>query len=999
MSCEIKNRQVQAGLELQSYAEDFIKVISSLEEPRASSSLKNFLKAINTTDDLVVHYFGEDFKSFSDFAKRGTSDQKAFFRNAMNDMLKEVYRAVDNPMLLGAAVHSSSAVYGYLKYLRRLEGAPTLISGIFRTLAKAAGLEGPVMDWFMPKQAKFEQYNPARMAFYYMESIRNFADDRAKRIANKLTDLLKHTSKDTVFTDNNISYGKLVRLIPFVDGGRLKALGIDEKNLLSPNAVDLFRIHAKQVGVEIDDEEGLLILKRLYQFREDFNLLNYGVKSTDNFDGESLYHNAPEGTILAYIRSLKDKLHVMKNEMSSLVKDVDKHHIEKIDKILETLDTFTPRKNYIPFNGEDDTILNMLEAFSNSGEHGLNLSAWLKERKSPEIDPATGDFVNSFMNNLFGTAFMANDFAMYLGHSFLSKAIENDKSWFKGFARQEVYANVKNFIYSMDKLLNPPEVQRKWFAKTVYAAQTAMSIYPAAMLMNPISAIKNTLSGNLALMSRLGFEYRDKSKKGDHSSTLNRLIDEISEEELMSVGLSEEFKQYKVDSYIVDKAGKIVNSASSLKGSLLSSKPLTAFGEQMAKAADVLTEGYGLGNFSEMYHKVLTVKGTEEQLREKTKTLLFNRVYKELIARGIDSNDTTPDNLKRIKEVIDSKKVEVFYDMNNALGNYNPLNKPYMFHLQQKGADTAAKIVAGGILRWVYVFRHASFSAMENFVTSVTKITNPEANPDNKMKNLTGPAFCAALVASLVWVYDMLKDTLMSEAESGKYNTSYLDALNPNQEASAPLKGFYALTASVLNLPMDENTANEIALDNMRFFAGMINNFDKQDINELREAGMIETLSRKMDFAPHWYDLISNGTVYGRDVKAYDLFQKEREMQEEIGSRYMATGIVKDLEKTIALFTVNSRSNPEATREFRNDLLTNHLLRKAGFSFWSENEKPRKLYRKRYDGYYAEYDYDRFDDAKKEFSRLKYEKNIDNADRMLDYIRRYGRMPRQGAPV
>ena len=133
MACELKSRQVQAGLKMQEYADDFIKVLSTFNAPRMADSVKDITQTVRTADNLVNYYFGDSFETFEAFSKTGTSEQKKFFVDSINESLKELYRASETPLKLGSALHSSSSMAKYIKYLHRLETAPAVVSGAFRS--------------------------------------------------------------------------------------------------------------------------------------------------------------------------------------------------------------------------------------------------------------------------------------------------------------------------------------------------------------------------------------------------------------------------------------------------------------------------------------------------------------------------------------------------------------------------------------------------------------------------------------------------------------------------------------------------------------------------------------------------------------------------------------------------------------------------------------------------------------------------------------------------
>ncbi|NCB02552.1 MAG: hypothetical protein EOM67_10350 [Spirochaetia bacterium] len=970
MSCSLKERKLQNASRLLEYADDFTKVITALETHDIKDTLLDMRRVANTKDGMISYFFGEEFKDYEDFASRSTDDQKEYFRSSINSTLQVIWRNAERPMELLTAVNAGRATYKYLKYLSRLEAAPTLLSGTYRKIMSVFGVNGLAADSFMPKQAKLEQYEPARKAFFYMDVIRNYSDNASKALANRVDLLLTHTAKDSAFTDNKITKDKLIKLIPYVDGGRLLEDGINDTNLRSEHAVGKFMLFASTRDVDLDLEESTRIYNRLLKFREDFNVINYGkTLEGDTFDGDKLYNEAPDDTILGFIRNLRKDLHNMKDEMDKTGVILDEKDSDKINKILDRLDSFTPRKNYLPFNGEKDSMFTVIR--DTSLEHDVNLAHWLNERKSSDINGDVGDFLGSFHNNLFGTSFMANDLAMFMSSAYLNKSLSLDEAWFsESSARKEIYANVRNLVSSIDKLLLPSDVQRTQFAKTVYEMQNMMSIIPVMMLMKPLSAFKNIISGNMALMQRIGLEYKDKSGKYAEYKVLRDIVESEADKHLVSVGMSEEFRAYKA-SQAFDPT------------------------ERVSRFADFIAEGFGIGNYSETYHKFLTVKGTEEGLRKHTKPLLFNRAYKEIIAKGIDINDDSPANVAKIKAIVDDLKIGVYYDVNAALGNYNPLNKPYTFHLMQKTADTRSMIILGGLLRWTYIFRHASFSVMENYITGLTKLSNPEASMKNKA--ISASMMGSLLVGGFIGLYEILKDTLGAEMGDYKYAVPILDAANPMQEV-APLKGLYALTASILDLPMDKDTADQIAVENLRFFGGLAIDPNKDMVRDIENGQYIRALIPKMDPGYRLYDAVMNPHISDPKATEFDLLKKERAIGQGLGV-FNNLNPVSYAKNIYAYFNIKATNNDKATEDFRKEYFMNTFGRLTGFTYWSENKRYKKLYYSKYDGYYNKSTYDRYQSANVYFKENNYIKNSDEADKVLDYISKYGRLPKGGMRI
>lgn len=964
--------------------DDLVKVMTALGTADKSLNSLNVETAKESAEALLTELVGqrttiEDLKNFTD-------ERKAVLFDVMQKTAKEAYRALDNPTEVLGNMTRGSMIYKAFKHEKRIQITDTLMEGMWNRLLRLTGLDPTDnigFDIIGQKLNKVEHFEPARKAFALHQYIAEYMQKTSRILQNSIKKefhaLVEESSIKALGLDTADAVSKMLPLFDSnINTSMKKHYGVNSD-------MELISRHAEKLGIAINEDYLDASINAFEQFRNRFNQINYGDVSDDDWkstDGNiKIYEKAPDMSILGFIRNTSSLL----NRAFSMLDDtkgINQSFKAEYEAIRGYLKDFKPRRNYLPTftkgNLDSDPLA---ELYRHSDENKKTaVSSFLKARglvDAEDTETHKFDFLDAMVNNFSGLTLMAEDVSNKFFHFYVEGQLKANSKWFSTPERLTIRDSIKQ-MSTIAQMRFTRDIYRGAFKNI----SSALTIIPTSILMLPGSAIKNTLAGMLNLYWKMGSEIRGGDYRAELSSGNDnaRIVDDYTRKYLMSVGLVSEYTEYAA------KYREGLDDA------------FSELGKFSLKISDVISDGFGLGMISETWHKFLTMGGTEDGLRAHAGNILYNRLQKYALLKGkksvasLDKGD--------VIRFIEANKDNVFYDVNNALGNFTSMNKPFFTHALAETAETRTQLLAGLGMKFVSMFRHAGVVTAQNFTRSFVDMTFKESNPVSQPKE---KAFMAAqaglLVGGLLFaMYEILKETVFSESSDfPKVNMSISSAINPYEEVDIAGKWIAYLTlGAFFNMPMSDEDYQSLKRETSRTFLGMFAPGGVGGVAAIKSPDMTEVeslLEDMLDIRMNFFNMVT--TDYTTDEEGWkamrDLRAATRESREEVAS-VMQLDPIWVIHRLIAIAKVNAPNDRAAEWRVRSDLISQGLSTMFGMNFWISNQpKPTEYYGS--DQYLAN-DAIKYESMIRKLRSMGYKANADMGDRIIGYYQKFGRMPK-----
>ena len=927
--------------------------------------------AVNDSDAIIKALTNDDKATVASVMKRD-SRSKALILTALDNVAKEVYRAIDSPTRVLESIDKKTRLYRVLVQSSKLAKIDVSLEKMYHGFLKALNIN-PKSAWsdlFGVRLNKFEQWEPSRTVFSLHQQIQEYVDKEVRMLGDKVRKEVVDFSNSTVLKEAEIdTVDKISQLAVFFDKGRqreyMENIGLNDRK-------QAFNEFAMSRDISIPTDKLEEVYDEFSAFATRYQAINgQAVYTNGKFDGRATLEQAGKGTVLEFIRNTRNKVKEMYEMITPEVRrNMKQSDVESFERIHKLLDNFVARENYIPWLGDNEDPFSMM--FKSIGDNdSISISAWLKRRRElVDIkDFNEGDLLSSLSTNLSGTAVLIHDFSNKFFASYLKSQMELQKDWFKGSSeRSVVKTHIEQAIHIAERISNE---NHDFYSMKNFLSIT--SIVPAGILMLPGSAMKNTLAGLVNMYQRMGSEIAGKDY---HNALISGedvaiQVKDYTDKWLQSVGIIGEFVQNKEEFIDSDYA----KSSKSIRDSAM-------------MTADFLGEGMGLGKIFKFYHDFFTVKGTEEQLRAHIANVLYNRVKADMIVQNGKGN---------LSELITKHSEQAFYDVNNALGNYSPLNKPFLTHALAESPETVTQLLTGMAVKWGYMFRHAGFVTAQNFMHSLgsltMKFTKQTGNPyENKSKELT--QFGLVGFGLTMAMYELLKRTFFSEEEKfPKFNFSAMTAVNPMEEIDVSAKWLAYLTmGSMTNMKMSEKDYDALKQETLQYATGLwTSGSSKYAVTGTPVVSALEYYGDTLfNFGQAFLaltDVKGNDTDKTGTSAVYELRGKENAVKAKIGS-FMSFDPIYLVEKLTALTTFDAPNDVAAEQKFEGEILAYMALTMFALNVWSErNPKPSTF---SYDDEYTSNKANTYLSVGTKLGKKGYYANKSLADRAVANYLKYG---------
>ena len=918
-SCSLNKEVNQAKLDyLITNANELAKVLSVVKTP--IKSLHGIdPRTIDSTDKLLSAIFNDkDVK-----LETKTDAQRKLAIDTMDQIVSEVYRSMEDPIGVMKSMSHNSRIYKALKRSAALSKIDVAMERMWWWCLKHIGLDPGSLqktDVFGVRMNKYEQFEPSRVAFRLVSEIEEYANKNVERISSRARLLLTKAADSSVLKNSGIdTFDKVSSLFIFFDEGRTKKF----MNMYKTRSEeDAFIRYASLRGITITKEQVASVMSEFHILRSSFNKLNYGDVDVDNMKPDEILNSASPTSVVGFIRDLKDKL----THMHSLMKGagVADGDMKEFDNIIKKLNKFTPRKNYVPYvSDKDDDIFSIIDDMK---KDSVLTASWLDKRKdmTDTEDLLSGNFIDSLTMNLAATSLMAKELANSFFATYLRKEVDSNGNWFNSAPeRLTVKYAIEQGIQIAKATRRSPLLDDN--KKVMSVVRATSSLAGASILALPGSAIKNLIAGTLNMFWRFGL----KATSGDYLSNLQEgdlvatKCKEYTDKYLISTGVASEYVQNRS----VDSQRLVTEWEDKVRDFLM-------------KNADFISDGMYMGRLWSFWKDNLTTKGTEERMRAKLGSLLYNKVRDEFTLKSI-SNPTAEQVTRFIEDNVD----QIFYDANNALGNYSALNKPFATRALLESAETTPMLIVGVLANLAYMFRHAGFVTAQNFMHALSDVKNKNPNPyaTRKEKISEGLRFGSLVAGLLVALYEMAKRTFLSNNNDiPKVGSSVTSAINPFEEVDAlPKLGISLMLRAFLNEGMSDKDYELVKNEALSYAFGILSGSASNnrissimfDAKRQSEDFVNETLnySSVMDF------FLTNGTLETGYAAITELSQGTRE-RENVFNDYLMFDPLFIAARLASVINVDAPNDPVSAWKYRAQLLGRTTATAFAFNFWVENQ-------------------------------------------------------------
>ena len=230
----------------------------------------------------------------------------------------------------------------------------------------------------------------------------------------------------------------------------------------------------------------------------------------------------------------------------------------------------------------------------------------------------------------------------------------------------------------------------------------AVGIIPALAIAKPASGIRNILGGLIGLymtdynginLHEAMKQYRDGTASGE--STI---------EGKTAMLVDNAFKKYFQSPKIT---GQYESTAEAVKDDTWYESVARSMNDNAMKIADVFSEGLFLKNV-EAFKNFFTVKGSEKNiLRVHMKGLLYAKSIGDLKlwASGEGQKADQETVIKKVEEIVGRNMDDAWYMLSDGLGLFSKDNKPFHEAMMLESADTASKVILGGLGKALSFFK------------------------------------------------------------------------------------------------------------------------------------------------------------------------------------------------------------------------------------------------------------------------------------------------------
>jgi len=781
--------------DLVDFANKTVKAIEFIRGENPIDRYTNKYKSINSADDLSKELINidkiNDVANAPDVVKRTFALKMEAIINELNLSRKDYSAFMED-------VAVQTGFKRYVDQMFLLRRAEAKVSNMFLITGKNSEIK---FDLLSNKSVLFTHHPIIKKLYADYQLFNNEMRNGIELHTHNFKRILSAAHKQLGLKVKTIS-----ELMTYYDNKYVSGQGDLQNRLLNSEDHDIKSYIKKELKqdqnlTKTDIVDGLI--KKVKEFAVDpWFIMNYGTADLKNYDTKESWKEYPNS--YAYFQhNMNNKLlGIMNSDDEVITKYGLKNTFsESYEKMKATLKEFQLRTGFVPNKQiADDPFQTFID---NSKVNWGTIPAFLKRRKD-FIENSSSAF-NIFEQNMLAMSYVFSNMGQRSMAEAMKLTMEAESGGRWADENSKSYNTIKFFADSLIRHIDQkPEMTASTEALRNMGMIATGSI--ALIFALPRSAVTNLLGGFSGLLAQFGFknfietytEFKD-AKTGDATEQL--VYDIIEKNTGSSFGDTGKMSEFIKNSSNVDI--NMDNFAVSLTSSLR---------DTMFKLYDVTT-GKGALGLVPYFQKIFSMRGSENILRMQAAPIMYKKVLNEFSAMKY----ADPSLLKKtdkelqpiIEDIYNKNKVDTYYEMNAALGDFNREVKPMWQWAMLKNPKNIKDVMVGAAANLWGAFRTVQMLTL-NFTTKLAIKSGNEfkaSNPETQINENAGKLDYTFSFAGIL--LQMILDMGAWALGYKTIKSSMLNNVNPVQELSSVFKGTLGMYSLATNSLVTEDVADE----------------------------------------------------------------------------------------------------------------------------------------------------------------------------------------------
>lgn len=903
-------------------------------------------ESIDTIDMLVrkLTMYDDDnnigFASYESFRNKATADQVS----ALEAVLKEsIYKLVESEVStsnidsMDEIFNASIARQAFLTAVRhvKVDKTTAVHIPILKMINKAVELSG--------NNLVAMQHLPwGKRAHERIAYMKNYAESGKTSISNKIRKLLSDAEKVPVFIENKLSRADLSRMLPVLDG-----VDYDNPKQMQAATSKLMDLY------DYDYDQASRVVHGLVGVAKGWNIINYGMAKPTTAEIAALKEKPIGGTLVAYLRGMRSILADYYQEAVTTTKlDKNSPAAQAIEYYIRGTD-INLRYNYMPSLEDMQLDLNLKDIENFFGEERYGAIPGFYNKRIKDSGDSENDFEPLAIGNVIAAYMLFNRGMQILSRSVLKAEYDHavvSGEYAENHLKRDAIDSTGHYIKKLDKVINYNPGNVPDSVRNTRNALSIFSLYVSSIISAPKSAINNLFGGSLSRFAR-----------GLAEGSYSEYHDALGNDKYPDMGLRK-VAQAANEATLYYKSPGMASEFTALP-----ENTMERFAVGVRKVADWLGDG-GFMRHVPIWKENLTVKGTEDRMREYVSVMVFNRTAERMRLLNIDASD--PQYSVKAKEIAESVAVDAWTELSSALGHFDPTNKPLWAHLRYETAETLPTLLLGFAAKSWHTFRHVTTSVIDNLVRSTTDVLGESVNPYTNSSGgnavfgkTVGRSQAKAATATLITIAlvslfrELIKEQSKEDEDSaiGKLASVVGNTRVGLIEASNPIQGLDDIVKSMAQFMGIMNMSDEdYAKAKSRAWAYGVGILGGREIASLMEDdkpqlnNLVNFLSFNGDFTR-----VFSREIVDAGINGQGLYERRRAFRE--ATTMFRTSYPVDLAASVLgeLGMIGLRNNdPDEAAKYRSVVARSVLNKMFGLSQWADVINDEYDGRKNYDRYF-----------------------------------------------
>lgn len=916
---------IEAGIE------DILALISYTSSNAIDDMSRGDLYAISTADEIVRHLTGYSeehgqklgYSGLEDVKNRAPEEHRAALFNAVKRVIYDVIEQNMSPDYydgLNNILYSSVGIAIMQKVRRNFLASREMSTIMFRSVGQTLNRH---LRLFSNPMMTLSHLPVGKSAMVRLAVIKEFSQSVGAQLYRDVQNILTKAESVDAFKRNKITRGEINRMIGVLDGRNY--MQWMDMTAAKEMLIEEFRVSIDEVDT---------VYTALVDLARNWNMINYGKQEV--FGAEAIAAvkaNPVKNTMVWYLTEMRKMVSDYYHEVASTISAPEA--LSSVAAFIDATD-LKLRNNYIPSAQDLQFRMNVSDLKGEFGTEGVLFTPRFYHGRAEDADGGPfEDFEMLVGNNIFSAGALFNRAVMTTAKVALDDIYlrtttsgEYDRNTYITDALDAAhYLSIK-----LDRLLKYDSSRVTAPAKVTKQLMSLMSLYISGILASPANSLNNLFGGRTFTVASFGMEALPtefnaalSGKLSDTENAIAGMINDHTSTRYLNPGLASEYQSVR------EGMGN-------------------TFERLVRKSADWLGDG-GFMSFSSLWKRVFTVKGGEMYMRGYVNAIIYNRVHQELSLSGITKDH--PDFKVRASALIEKVAPGAFVELSQALGHFDPLNKPIAFHLAYETAETLPRVLLGFLGKTWFTFRQVNVTNISNLfrifgdVRSAKLWSNVPINSTQATARALGSGAFMFLLVLALWdlARDLVRpkeidtglDRIVDAAASTRIGA--IESINPLREVNDLLK-MSVFTLGILNV--DDHVYAKWREDAIRTSFGMLGGMEARTVFS-REDTVLDGITNLFKFEMDWRRLFSKDVIE-TGVHGQDLYALRRQSRSDL--RFLRSIKPFDLAASLLIDVgmiggvIKETDDPEQAKRYRLDTLKRTFLKFFGLSMWNDRSHP-----------------------------------------------------------